>query len=362
VYKLRASAAAIMLIALAAVTFPIASAPGDFTLGVSPEAGGVLRGESIDYAVAVTSIGTFQGFLTVELRGLPSGSEYSVKPATSFVNPGETINVTVAVQTGLDTPVGSYPLNITAMVSEYSQGIIGTVAHSKTVTLNVLSEMLYITVSTDRKSYNQGDTVKVSGRVVAPYPGVEGAEVSIELIDPNLTQVESTKTYTNREGYYQQDLAIKSDAPQGTYTILVEANKTTFKETRTYATITVGAMKPSIMITSIYITDINGASQTVFKQGAAAIIWIEVTNTGGDLTNGLVWAQIEDPNAATVTVMYQIANIRQGETFKAGFSLTLSQSQTLGQYTAKAFVSDKLIAQGGRFLTPPRQTTFTVTT
>ena len=82
--------------------------------------------------------------------------------------------------------MGSYPLNITAMVSEYPQGIIGMVAHSKTVTLNVLSEMLFITVSTDRKSYNQSDTVKISGRVVAPYIGVEDAEVSIELIGPDL--------------------------------------------------------------------------------------------------------------------------------------------------------------------------------
>jgi len=353
--SLRIQTAALILLALAAVTYPIASAAGDFTLQVTPEVANVVRGGSVDYRVTVTSIESFQGMLAVEVVGLPMQSNYFLTPATIFLNPGGTIDLTITVTTSVNTPIGLYPLDITATGK--------TLTHSKRVTLQVLSEMLYITVSTDSKFYNQGDRVAVSGRVVeAQYIGVEDVEVSIELIDPSLKHIESIKTYTNQEGYYQEDLTIKSDAPQGTYIILVEANKIGFKDTRAYATMTVGAGKPSITITSIYTTEMNGTSQTIFKQGASAIVWIEVTNTGGDLTNGLVWVQIEDPDGVTVAVMFQVTTIRQGETFKAGFSLTLSPSQTLGQYTAKAFVSDKLIAQGGRFLTPPKQTIFTVTT
>jgi len=353
--NLRIQAAALILLTLAAISCPIASAIGDFTLQVSPEVANVLRGGSIDYRLEVTSIDDFQGTLSIQVTGLPSQSDYSINPPPPVsLNPGETVNLTIAVATNVNTPIGSYSLNITATVMN--------LIHSKIVTLNVLSEALYITVSTDRKSYNPGENATISGRVAAPYIGVEEAEVSIELIAPDLTHIESIKTYTDREGYYQQNLTIKSDAPQGTYIVLVEASKAGFKETRAYAIIKVGLKKPSITITSIYSTDMKGEPQTIFKLGTTAVIWIEVQNTGGDLTNSLVWVQIEDPDGVTVAVMFQVATIRQGETFKAGFSLTLSSNQTLGQYTAKAFVSDKLIAQGGRFLTPPKQTTFTVTT
>jgi len=353
-HSLKIEAAALIILALAAATSTIASAEGGFTLEVSPGAANILRGGSVEYKVEAASIDSY-GTLNIQLSGLPSESNYTINPASALMKPGVKANMTITVTTSVNTPIGSYSLNITGWVRD--------LAHIKTVTLNVLSEMLYVTLSTDRKFYSQSEIVEISGRVVeAQNIGVEEVEVSIELVDPNLTHIESTKTYTNLEGYFQQELEIRSDAPQGTYIILVEAFKTGFKETRGYTVITVGSKKPSVAITSIYTTDVNGASQTVFNQGAAAIVWTEVTNTGGDLTNGLVWVQIEDPNGATVTVMFQIANIRQGEKFKAGFSLTLSSSQPLGQYTAKAFVSDKLIAQGGRFLTPPKQVTFTVTT
>ena len=353
-HSLKIEASALILLVLAVATYSIGSAIADFTLEVSPEVANILRGGSVEYTVAAASIDSY-GTLNFELIGLPSESNYTINPATALMKPGVKINVTITVTTSVDTPIGSYSLNITGWVRD--------LARTKTVTLNVLSEMLYITAATDGKFYSQGETASISGRVVeAQNIGVEDAGVSIELIDPNLKSIESISTYTDREGYYRADLSIKSDAPQGTYIILVEASKAGFKETRTYAIITVGAGKPSITITSIYTTDVNGASQTIFNQGTTAIVWVKVINTGSDLTNGLVWVQIEDPNTATVTVMFQVATIREGETFTGGFSLTLSPSQTLGQYTAKAFVSDKLIAQGGRFLTPPKQATFTVTT
>jgi hypothetical protein len=60
---------------------------------------------------------------------------------------------------------------------------------------------------------------------------------------------------------------------------------------------------------------------------------------------------VRDPNGVPVQIQVHLIQLNAGETIKDGIGFTLPSKPTLGVYTINALVSDKLISQGGTFLT-----------
>jgi hypothetical protein len=85
----------------------------------------VIRGNAVNYNVAVSDVGGFSGPVSLSVSGLPAGASANFNPA-SVIGSGSS---TLSVSTSSATPLGSYTLTIT--------GVSGAVTHTATATLVV---------------------------------------------------------------------------------------------------------------------------------------------------------------------------------------------------------------------------------
>ena len=80
----------------------------DFSLSVTPTSQSVAAGLSTSYTVQITGIGGFSSAVTLTISGLPSSTTYSFS-----ANPATPGNVTLLVNTSINTPPGSSTLTVT---------------------------------------------------------------------------------------------------------------------------------------------------------------------------------------------------------------------------------------------------------
>ena len=78
-----------------------------------------------------------------------------------------------------------------------------------------------ISVTTNKPSYNNGDTITISGIVQSVMPGTP---VSIQILDPNYNVVKITQVDANPDGKYVESVLITGSywKSSGTYTIKVQ--------------------------------------------------------------------------------------------------------------------------------------------
>ncbi len=100
------------------------AAPG-FTLAASPTIQTVTPGTAAQYLLSVAGFGGFNSAVTLTSKGLPAGAVLSFSPS-SITGSGSTL---VNVQTATSTPVGSYPLTLTATS--------GSITHTIGLTMTV---------------------------------------------------------------------------------------------------------------------------------------------------------------------------------------------------------------------------------
>ncbi|MEM3463141.1 MAG: hypothetical protein QXJ15_05695, partial [Candidatus Bathyarchaeia archaeon] len=144
---------------------------------------------------------------------------------------------------------------------------------------------------------------------------------------------------------------LPKDAQSGTYTAYVTASKEGYMDGRGQASFSVGeSQTPAVAIAALYLSDMGNATRSTFSPGETLIVWVVVRNAGAPLERGTIWAEVDDPGGVPLMVQFQIAAIGRGAEVKAGFSLTLSADAYPGAYKVKAFVSDKMISEGGKFL------------
>lgn len=220
---------------------------------------------------------------------------------------------------------------------------------------------LFISIYTNKQRFIQGESVTIFGYVVASSGnGIPAVNVTLQVVDPSGILIHKASTLSDSHGCYQRNMTLGGNSSIGVYTVYATARRSSYLDGRSYAFFYVTSPRPSIRILSVNCTDTYGTAKSYFIAGSTVIVWVAVNNTGADLTSGLVWVEIDAPYSAPISVMYQYATLRQGETFIAGFSATITPNMPLGQYRVIAFVSNKLISQGGRFLTTPGETAFTL--
>jgi hypothetical protein len=120
----------------------VVNGPPDFTLSASPSGQTVTRGGPTSYNVTISATGGFTGQVTLSVGGLPSGANGSFAP-----NPA-TASSTLSVTTSTSTPAGTYTLTIT--------GVGGSLTHTTTVTLAVVTPDFTLSASPSSQTVTQG--------------------------------------------------------------------------------------------------------------------------------------------------------------------------------------------------------------
>ena len=88
------------------------------------------------------------------------------------------------------------------------------------------ANQLSVTVSTDKPSYDPGDAVLITGRVLdQSLNGVALASVSIQVNDPSGNAIHVGWILSTTDGYYEDQFIAQNDSMNGGYSIYVTASK-----------------------------------------------------------------------------------------------------------------------------------------
>jgi len=320
----------------------------DFSIAASPSSLTIDPGQKAQYTVTSTSLNGFSGSISLSLTGAPSKSNSSFNPEEVLLDGYKVAVSSLSVSTDPSTTPGTYTLTITGVAKA------GGLTHQTTVVLILLGAKtsLSVTISTDKLSYEAGSSVSFFGYVTDLSGPVGEATVSIQVVDSQGATVHVVYVRTRNDGYYSDSFRLGGDAGAGVYAVYVIASKPGYQDDSGHCTFTIGVSStPNIVIANLYMTDISRNKKTVFRPGETLIVWVEVVNTGADLVDGIVWVQIVGPNGAPIGVYFHVGLIARGQTVKEGFSMVLSVNAPQGEYRVTSFVSDRMISEGGKFLT-----------
>jgi uncharacterized repeat protein (TIGR01451 family) len=147
---------------------PAAATP-DFAVSGSPSLQTVAPGNGTTYNVTVTPSNGFTGTVSLSISGLPPGANAGFNPTSVNVTDASAKSSTLSVTTSSNTPVGTFPLMITA--------ISGMLQHTTNVSLRVVSP-----TSAD---------VSIT-KTASPNPGVAGSPLTYRLIVANAGPASAT--------------------------------------------------------------------------------------------------------------------------------------------------------------------------
>src|SRR5258708_13222588 len=144
---------------------PVVAQP-DFSVAATPSSRTIPPGTGTNYSVSVTPSNGFTGNVTFSVTGLPAGATASFNPS-GVTGSGSS---TMSVSTSSSTPMGSYPLTITATS--------GNLTHSTQVTLAVAD--FSIAASPSSQTVNRGSktTFTVSVTAMGPFSAAVSFTVS----------------------------------------------------------------------------------------------------------------------------------------------------------------------------------------
>jgi uncharacterized membrane protein len=182
------------------------TASTDFVVSATPSSRSTVPGAGTSYSVNVTGSGGFAGAVTFSVSGLPTGATYTFTP-TSVTGSGST---TLAVTTSASTPVGSYPLNITATS--------GAVTHSAQVTLAVADFSLSATPSSQTLTKNTKGSYTVTVNSIGPFASTVNFIVTGL---PSRTSASFSSGSVAGSGTTKLTLSVKPGAPGGTYPLTI---------------------------------------------------------------------------------------------------------------------------------------------
>ncbi len=322
---------------------------------VEPQTVSVAAGDFANFNIIAT-VSRGGGNILLVARGVPDDSVAIFTPQSGVANP--TFHSTLYVIVSGGTTAGSYGITVSAIIDgvEYDSQITLQVTSSSgtpTVTSTNLGGLgLSITTDTDARIYQSNSTVILSGRVTDNTgSAVNGATVSVQVDSSQGKEVYSQDNLqTDSAGLFQVEFTLPVNATPGTYTAFTSTNKAGLTTATTHTTFVVETSStPSVIITDVYAADTTGSRSAVFASGQTVVVWVIVENSGAPF-QGVIWVQIRDPNGTPVFVQFQISTLNTGATVKVGIGFTMTSNLQSGVYTANAFVSDKLISQGGTFL------------
>ena len=180
----------------------------DFSVTATPSSRTVSPGTSTSYSVSVTPSNGFNGNVTFSVTGLPSGATASFSPS-SVTGSGSS---TLSVNTSSSTPMGSYPLTITATG--------GNLSHSTQVTLAVADFSIAVSPSSQTVSRNSKATYTVTVTALGPFSAIVNFSVSGL---PARTSASFSPTSVAGSGNTRLTISSKPRAATGSYPLTITA-------------------------------------------------------------------------------------------------------------------------------------------
>ena len=210
-----------------------------------------------------------------------------------------------------------------------------------------------INISPDKPTYSQGEIVYLTGSIIdSGKTQPTNGTISIQVLNPNGSTIHIASKTANSFGDFSDNFTLTDEATSGTYTVFVTLSLLGYQDSYHHATFTVGeSLTPSIRISSLYVTDQSGENRSSFNPGETVIIRVVVQNGGAELEKGMIWVEVSTPDGVPIPPVFVETKIKRGEMVTVGVSTPLSDDADLGQYTANSYVSNKMISQGGKFLT-----------
>jgi hypothetical protein len=186
---------------------PIAAQP-DFSVAATPSSRTVPSGTGTSYSVGVTPSNGFNGNVTFNVSGLPSGATATFSPS-SVTGSGSS---TLSVNTSSSTPAGSYPLTITA--------VSGSLTHTSQVTLVVAD--FSIAASPSSQTVNGGSKAAFTVSVTALGPFSAAINFSVSGL-PARTSSLFSPTSIAGSGNTMLSISTRRKTAAGTYLLTIKA-------------------------------------------------------------------------------------------------------------------------------------------
>ena len=322
-----------------------------FSFKIDSDSRLVVPGDSVEYGIHILTSGLTETLIDLSIEGLPDNctAEYSMNPV--FIGQEDELDLSLIVRTGYLTPPGISYLTITGE-SMAEEGPVCVAV----VVLVMSGASLNVEISTDRPSYKLGEIVYMNGQVSDSGISLHNVSISIQVTDQSGDVIHISLTATDLEGSYSDSFTLGDVLESGTYSIFVTANKIGIRDAYGQQSFVVGeSSDPSIIIATIYSTDVNHMKKAVFSPGETVSVNLDIDNGGADL-DGIIWIEVEDQNDIPIQVIMienMIKNtVKDGEgPITIRISLKLSDEASSGSYLMRGYVSDKMISEGGRFLT-----------
>jgi uncharacterized repeat protein (TIGR01451 family) len=180
----------------------VASAPAattaDFALVATPSSRAVIPGASAEYTITVTPLAGFAGVVNLSAAGMPTGVIASFNPTSlNFSGPAAQAS-TLTLSSSALTPIGDYPVTITAAATGIS--------HETPVTLKVISPSSIDLSIVKTASPNPGQLgtnlayrIAVTNNGPAPATGVvisDTLPATVSLVSANASQGTCSGTTT----------------------------------------------------------------------------------------------------------------------------------------------------------------------
>jgi len=184
-------------------------ATSDFSVSATPASANVSPGSSTNYTVNVATTGGFNGSVSFGVSGLPSGANASFNP-TSVTGSGSS---TMTVSTTASTPLGSYPLTITATS--------GNLTHTASVTLVVSAAAdfsLTATPSSQTIARKSQGAYSISVAALNGFSG--GVSLSVNGLPPRTSSSFNPGSITG-SGKSTLSVSVNKPAQPGTYPLVI---------------------------------------------------------------------------------------------------------------------------------------------
>jgi uncharacterized membrane protein len=353
---------------VASANSTLARSSDDFTIKVDPTYRSIDLGNgkipTAAFSVQVEALSGFQGKVELSVKGLPESAKAVFNPEEGAPTP-RFVSILI-VFLSQSTPAGAYNVSIIGASNNVSHNATTTLvvegsSSTTTATVQQQQRRLTVSVSTERESYQKGDTVGISGYVkLNSGVSVVNATVTLHVTDPLGNETHVSLASTDPNGRYWDNFTLSSSAADGTYTVYAVADVVTYRESFGQVTFVVGASDvPSVRIVNATITMLNRTVSSEFRRGETVAVWVVIDNTGGDLVDGNTWVEVLDPNNSPVSVAVVVVTIHSGEEVRIGIQVILKPDAAVGLYAVRIIVSNAPILGGGRFL-DSRETAFVV--
>ncbi len=335
------------------VILNVTSQESDFLLEINPESQVLAPGHSANFSLKILQLSEISDTINFSIGGLPDNSSAIFSNNPISIGQRNESKITITILTGHLTPPGTYEITIIGQ-STFDK----TTVYSAKAILVISGISFNLRVFTDRQVYRQGgDEVYITGNITnSGKTSLYNISISIQVSDQTNNTVHVRQKLTDINGYFKDSFKIGENFNPGKYLVFVTASKQGYLNSYGQSSFVVGESEfPSIAITSVYSTDGNDINKTKFRAGEPVRIVMNVANGGAEMEEGIIWAQVDDPNGIplqVISIQMKIQNtVRDSKdpiTIRTNFKLT--EDALSGDYLMNCYVSDKMISKGGKFL------------